>query len=348
MIKGHKYINVIIIHVLAWMIVFAIGLSQVYYQIEFIPSNVYVFWFTILFLFYFNYFILVPKLLLKHKILIYVAIVLSISISVYFVSRELRPDRIIENFRPNLLSDRLLVERKLPPFFVRFSKLITILLFFAIGTSIRLALEWYKNEKQKVLMQSEKVNTELSFLKAQLNPHFLFNSLNSIYALANKKSDDTSEAIITLSELMRYMIYETDRALVPLEDELNYIKNYISLQTLRIKDSIGVRFNMHGSLDHKIEPLLLISFIENAFKYGTDFTGKTDIRIKMTVEGEHLIFEVINHISSLRKKNEHNSGVGLHNIKNRLNLLYPNNHELIITDENNHFRVFLTLKLKRK
>ncbi len=327
---------------------FAIGIIQLYYKLEYIPTNVYIFWLVLVLIFYINYFILVPKLLLKHKILFYVIIVLIIATTVYVMGHEFRPDTMLNQFRPNLLLNRLEGERKAPPFFVKYSKLITVLLFFAISTSLRLALEWYKNEKQKVLMQSEKVNTELSFLKAQLNPHFLFNSLNSIYALANKKSDDTSEAIITLSELMRYMIYETDRALVPLEDELNYIKNYISLQTLRIKDSIGVRFNMHGSLDHKIEPLLLISFIENAFKYGTDFTGKTDIRIKMTVEDEHLIFEVINHISSLRKKNEHNSGVGLHNIKNRLNLLYPNNHELIITDENDHFRVFLTLKLKRK
>jgi len=129
-------------------------------------------------------------------------------------------------------------------FFLGFIQGIVIFLLFAISLSIKLSIEWYKNEKIKNLIKTQKITAELSFLKTQLNPHFLFNTLNSIYSLANKKSDDTTEAIITLSELMRYMIYETNKEFVTLQNEIDYIKNFISLQNLRLKDSSGVRFNV--------------------------------------------------------------------------------------------------------
>ncbi|MEO9570225.1 MAG: histidine kinase, partial [Polaribacter sp.] len=180
---------------------------------------------------------------------------------------------------------------------------------------------------------------------AQLNPHFLFNTLNSIYALANKKSDNTTEAIVTLSELMRYSIYEAKENTVSLEKEIEHLKNYISLQLLRLKDSSGVRLNIHGLLNFKIEPLLLISFIENAFKYGTDFKGKTDIRIKITIKNDRLNLYVYNTSSYKKTKNE-NSGIGLKNIKNRLSLLYPNTHSLEIIDDKKSYTVNLILKLK--
>jgi LytS/YehU family sensor histidine kinase len=231
-------------------------------------------------------------------------------------------------------------------FFVGLIQGIVIFLLFAISLSIRLAQEWYKNEKIKNKIKTQKINAELSFLKSQLNPHFLFNTLNSIYSLANKKSDDTTSAIITLSELMRYMIYETNNKFVSLQNEVDYIKNYISLQNLRLKDSSGVRFNVNGNLDYNIEPLLLISFIENAFKYGTNFTGETNINIKLIVKENDLTLNVSNYIS-LKEKNNPDSGIGLENIKNRLNLLYPNTHTLKIEQSDNLYHVELVLKLKK-
>lgn len=218
-------------------------------------------------------------------------------------------------------------------------------LYFAVGTSIKLVGEWYITQKSKQKLDTQRINAEISFLKTQLNPHFLFNSLNSVYSLANKKSDDTTQAIVTLSELMRYMIYETQKELVPLKDEINYIKNYITLQNLRLKDSSGVRINIYGKVDYKIEPLLLISFIENAFKYGTDFNGKTDIRIKIEVVDNSLNFEVTNYVS-IHKRDDQNSGIGLKNVKNRLELQYPNAHELEIEEVGKKYIVKLKLKLK--
>jgi two-component system LytT family sensor kinase len=296
-------------------------------------------------IFYFNYSLLVPKLLLNRKILLYVFVSFTFIVFAIYFYQNVLPEGY---FRPELVGRRPIVDGLPPrPKGARgFFQFVTIFLLFTVSASVKLVVEWYKNEKIKSLIKTEKINTELSFLKAQLNPHFLFNSLNSIYSLANKKADNTTDAIITLSELMRYMIYEADKEFVKLESEIDYIKNYISLQTLRLKDSSGVRFNVHGNLDHDIEPLLLISFIENAFKYGTDYTGKTNINIKISVENNELLLKISNYIS-LKEKNNPNSGIGIKNIKQRLNLLYPYSHSLKIEEIDSLFSVELALKLKK-
>jgi len=301
-------------------------------------------------LFYLNYSLLVPKLLLNKKIFLYVVVsFIFIVVSVYVSQNVISLNSLNPNFSKGdefigIRDKRIAVNTVGKNFRAPIQGLVTFLLF-AVSASIKLVSEWYKNEKIKALVETHKITAELLFLKAQLNPHFLFNSLNSIYSLANKKSDYTTDAIVTLSELMRYMIYETDKEYVPLHKEIDYIKNYISLQNLRLKDSSGVRFNVHGNLDQKIEPLLLISFIENAFKYGTDYTGKTNITIKIIVEENNLTLKVSNYIS-LKEKNNPNSGFGIQNIESRLNLLYPKSHILKIGEFDNLYKVELSLKLK--
>ncbi|WP_084647977.1 sensor histidine kinase [Flaviramulus basaltis] len=274
-----------------------------------------------------------------------------------YIIEEIIPKPIFPN--PNNFQDfpKLSLQHLIPPkkhsfFWFNFKGFFPsgglLLLIFALSTSIKLGIEWYRTEKQRVLIESQKVNSELSFLKAQLNPHFLFNSLNSIYSLANKQSKETTNAIVILSDLMRYMIYEANRELVPLQKEIDYIKNYISLQLLRLKDSSGVKINIHGNLNYNIEPLLLISFIENAFKYGTDFKGNTSIIIKITIQNELLNLYVYNIVSSQQSTKSENSGIGLENIKNRLQLLYNNNHTLNIKNQKQSYEVNLTLKLKKQ
>lgn len=314
-------------------------------KIGVIPNDFYLRYSLFFIAFYLNYHIFVPKLLLKKEFFYYIATVLVFSILFVFIIEYIIPkpinlgleNRIPRDFPPGSEKDLL--------FFRSFPTLVSLLLFFTLSTSIKLGIEWYKTEKEKVVIEAQKVSSELSFLKAQLNPHFLFNTLNSIYALANKKSDNTTEAIVTLSELMRYSIYEAKENTVTLEKEIEHLKNYISLQLLRLKDSSGVRLNIHGLLNYKIEPLLLISFIENAFKYGTDFRGKTDIRIKITILNDELNLYVYNTASHQKTKSE-NSGIGLENIKNRLNLLYPNSHSLEILYDKKSYTVNLKLKLK--
>nr|WP_262908973.1 histidine kinase [Leeuwenhoekiella parthenopeia] len=185
----------------------------------------------------------------------------------------------------------------------------------------------------------------MHYLKNQLSPHFLFNSLNSIYSLINKKSEEASEAVIMLSELMRYMLYQADNEYVSLADELAYMQNYVRLQRLRIANNENVSLNIHGTVTHqKIRPLLLISFIENAFKYGTDYKGNTEVRIVITVEGSELLF-VCQNLIGTRKADLHNSGIGLKNTTDRIKLLYPESHQLKVYEEDSKFIVHLRLNL---
>lgn len=345
---SYKNSTTIIIHILIWIIFFTIVTTNFYFRFGFLPNDFLVRPLIYVSVFYLNYNLLVPRLLLNKKIFSYIVVIITFIL--FFIL-------ILEQFIPLPKDLPFMVDRKMPPpnefkkgGFIDFRRFLPslsiLLLFFALSTSIRLVLEWYKIEKQSVLIKSQKTSSELAFLKMQLKPHFLFNSLNSIYSLANKKSEDTTEAIVILSELMRYMIYETNKELINLKQEINYIQNYISLQKLRIKDASNVYVNIRGSLNYKIEPLLFISFIENAFKFGTDYKGKTNINLKININNDILHFYIKNSIST-QQKDKKNSGIGLKNVKNRLQLLYPKSHELIITKQNQEYIVNLTLKLKK-
>ena len=332
----------IIVHIVMWAFFLAITAIQANFRFNTIHNEFYFFNIIFIAVFYLNYAFLIPKFLLNKKIVLYVIISLALIFFFFFILETLLKPTI----RPRLLNEMLNNNPGEPRRNNNLNPPILLLLFFALSTCIKLVSEWYQSEKERTIAASQKINSELSFLKAQLNPHFLFNTLNSIYSLANKKSDDTTVAIVTLSELMRYMIYEANEEYISLEKEIEYIKNYISLQLLRLKDSSGVKINIHGDLNYKIEPLLLISFIENAFKYGTDFKGKTDIQIKISTDNNELQLQVYN-VSSLQNAIKRDSGIGLENIQNRLNLLYPNSHKLEIVAEKKSFEVNLKIKLKK-
>ena len=333
----------IIAHVVMWAFFLAITAIQSNFRFNTIPNEFYFLNFIFIAVFYLNYTFLIPNFLLNKKIILYVVISLGLIIFFIFIIKTFLKPTITPHFLKEMIdiNSRQFRERN-----INFNPPILLLLFFALSTCVKLVSEWYRSEKERTIAASQKINSELSFLKAQLNPHFLFNTLNSIYSLANKKSDDTTVAIVTLSELMRYMIYEANEEYISLEKEVEYIKNYISLQLLRLKDSSGVKINVHGDLNYKIEPLLLISFIENAFKYGTDFKGKTDIQIKISTNNNELHLQVYN-VSSLQNAIKRDSGIGLENIQNRLNLLYPNSHNLEITSDKKSFEVNLKINLKK-
>ncbi|WP_264565552.1 sensor histidine kinase [Flavobacterium sp. N3904] len=235
--------------------------------------------------------------------------------------------------------------KKDQPLFFKIAPSFFYILIIAISTIIKILSEFYNDQQNKLIAESQRTTTELNYLRKQTNPHFLFNALNSIYSLAHKKSDLVPDAIVTLSEMMRYMLYETDNKSVLLEKELDYIKNYIDLQKLRLNTIENITINIHGDTKNKfIEPLLLISFIENAFKYGTDYKGAAFVKIKITIEENILDFWVENKIEN-SKKDPENSGIGLSNIKNRLTLLYPNAHQLTLTTTETLYKVHLNLKL---
>lgn len=211
---------------------------------------------------------------------------------------------------------------------------------FSVGLLIKITQKWRQSEK-------EKMNSELSYLKAQINPHFLFNTLNSIYALSlNENASGTSEAIIKLSSMMRYVTQEALSEKVSLEKELEYIRSYIELQRLRFGDTVKLNIYIEkaGALQ-KIAPLILISFIENAFKYGVNPQENSEIFIKITIDKDVLRLIVNNNKVLIVNEAVAGSGVGIQNTINRLNLLYDGYYELHIDDKKETYNVDLKLVL---
>ncbi|MFA8450321.1 MAG: sensor histidine kinase [Bacteroidales bacterium] len=197
------------------------------------------------------------------------------------------------------------------------------------------------------VLSKNQIENELNFLKTQINPHFLFNNLNNIYAYALEKSDKTPSLILKLSSLLRYMLYECKDQFVFLYADLENLKNFIELQEVQIEDRGQINFKIKGSSSNKkIAPLLLLVFIENAFKHSSQSLSnniKIDIIIKITEKEIKLICK--NNYSDIRSKEKKSFGIGLNNVKARLKLQYPNNHKLSISKEKNTFEVNLTLPL---
>lgn len=344
-------LNQVLIHSMIWCFFIVTSLIQFYESPFSINADFYAQWITGILLFYLNYLYLVPLLLLQKRYWEYFIIIISIIILFMIIRynffipefKNIRPLKMINSSGKEISVNVNL--RREEPCFLKAAPSFFYILIITIGTIIKTLSELYNNQQNKLIAETHRTTTELNYLRKQTNPHFLFNSLNSIYSLAYKKSDLVPDAIVTLSEMMRYMLYETDNKSVFLEKEINYIKNYLELQKLRLNNIENITINIHGETKNKcIEPLLLISFIENAFKYGTDYKGAAFVKIKITIEENILDFWVENKIENHRKDPE-NSGIGMTNIENRLNLLYPNAHKLTIIETDSNYSVHLNLKL---
>jgi len=208
--------------------------------------------------------------------------------------------------------------------------------FILLGYAFRLITNSYQMEQTRKTLETEKLNAELAFLKSQINPHFLFNSLNNIYSLAYQKSDKAPEAILKLSEIMRYMLYESNDDKVSLEDEINYLENYIALQRLRVKEHVYLELSITiDNYEHRVMPLMVISFLENVFKHGVTTDKDHPIRITVEVENGRLYFKAQNKKSRLNK--DKTGGIGLTNLKRRLELGYPDRHTFIVKDNDDYY-----------
>lgn len=218
----------------------------------------------------------------------------------------------------------------------------TVFLFVA-GGLLSLAVR-VNNRLRKT--EQEKIQTELSYLKAQINPHFLFNTLNSIYALALVESPATADALVNLSSFLRYVIQDSQQHQVSLRHEIDYIRQYIALQKLRLDDTVQVDFRFDGTVNgQRIAPLLLISFIENAFKYGVSPQEPSAIGIVIAVHDQELTCHITNNKVRVFQPTAVASGIGLANTRARLALLYPRRHQLHISDTADRFTVDLSLIL---
>ncbi len=204
--------------------------------------------------------------------------------------------------------------------------------------------QWYINSKKQKELENEKLASELAFLKSQINPHFLFNTLNDIYALAYHKSPEASNAVLKLSELLRYMLKDSDGTFADLKKEVDYLKNAIELHQIGQKGKAYINFEIEGEIhNQKVAPLILINFLENAFKHGVVDNPSNPIQIKLEIKGNHLLF-----IASNLKNHDHKDttgGIGLTNVRRRLDLIYPEKHKLEIEENDRNFIVSLKIEL---
>jgi two-component system, LytTR family, sensor kinase len=224
--------------------------------------------------------------------------------------------------------------------------------FFVLSTStvVKITVDWYTNIRERQELVTETMQSELKFLKSQINPHFLFNTLNSLYALTLKKSDLAPDIVLKLSEMMRYMLYECNEKWVPLGKEVNYIANYLELERIRQGNRVDIRYEVDGLVsDQKIAPLMFIPFIENCFKHGLGSQiSRGFVNIHLYVRGNDIDLQIENSKAEAMPKQVHprSGGIGLVNVRRRLDLLYPNRYSLTVDDAPTKYMVKLQLRLE--
>jgi sensor histidine kinase YesM len=287
---------------------------------------------------YLTYFYFLPQYLFKKRVALFA--LLFITAVIAFVSTRILLERyFIDGFtykEEYLYRTRFVIQS--------YFSYLSITLFVSL---LRFAVDWLDLQTTRKEIEKEKLTAELNFLKAQVNPHFLFNTLNNLYYLAYSKSENTTEVIEKLSLMMRYMIYDSNYPKVQLSKEIDYMKNYISLEKMRLSEKVDIQFTVEGDSDSiRITPLILLTFLENAFKHGVTNTSKESwIKACLKFTPKELHFKVANSKPPASKAEE-KSGIGLQNVKRRLELSYPGKHRLEMSESAQEYSVQLDLTLE--
>jgi sensor histidine kinase YesM len=227
-----------------------------------------------------------------------------------------------------------------------FNPFTQFLLVFIISTGLKVLTQWYHGQQQLKELEKLKIQAELSFLKSQIHPHFLFNCLNSIYYMTLIKDDKAPKTVLSLSDFLRFVITESDSNSIPMEKEIGMLEEYLNLQSLRTSEKFELQFVKEGNFEeYSIMPLTFIPFVENAFKYGISAHTHCFIHIKMEMDNGMLLFTCDNSIMSTVKDRTRSSGVGLENIRKRLELAYPNRYSLVIGEDSSAFHVILQIRI---
>lgn len=286
--------------------------------------------------FYINYYVLIPRYLLVRKHWqYYIYLFLAIATILIFSGATL----VFTDFDPETLAKAKPAIEKIVPVII-----VNAILLWSL--SIVLSILWtiYHRLKQT---EAEKLSAQIASLKSQINPHFLFNTLNSIYATAIDVSPKTADMVDKLSEMMRYTMKDTHQNFVLLESEINYIDNFIALQRLRLDRRVKLEYSTLKSIPAlEIAPMLLIPFVENAFKHGVNSEQGSRIRIEITMNKNELRLSVVNNKVDIQQDISERSGLGIENTKHRLNLIYPSKHLLVIDDTQTEFSVSLHINLQ--
>lgn len=340
----------LLLHIFGWGLVMSMLFSQPKWMNVDPPSE---FWLKqgallslLIGIFYLNSYVLVPRLLFKNHTIGYIA---SIAVGVFALYWAIQGIESWLNL-PELWHKAFRGERPFNPHRPRRFDTFTFLYsLLAVGasTSLTVVQKWQKDAQIREQLEQEKVSSELSFLKAQINPHFFFNTLNNIYALTMIDVENAREALHRLSRMMRYVLYETKEGTVRLSQEIDFLQDYIQLMQLRLTDKVKVTFEKPQPInDVAIAPMLLLPFLENAFKHGVSATQRSEIFVGLSQQGQSLRVEVKNTLFSGKGKAlDESNGIGLVNTRRRLDLLYPGRYELNITEHtpNNEYLVVLTL-----
>lgn len=286
---------------------------------------------------YANYLYLVPHFFItKHYLKYFSVAILLVIIGVFLRMKvdELFPPITLILSKPESFSKLKIV---IP--------IITFLTIWGLSSLFRLLEDHFENIKFSNELKSNQLETELKFLKTQINPHFLFNTLNNIYSMVYLKSDEAAPMVLKLSGILRYMLYESDAQKVPIQKEIDYLKDCIELQILNPADRPKVRFEIENHAPVlMIEPLLFINFLENSFKHGSLSKKDGFIHLKMTIKDNSIDFQLKNSILPSNSPKDKVGGIGLNNIKQRLELVYPNRHILEIKSDERTYNIHLVLK----
>jgi len=287
--------------------------------------------------FYLNYLYLVPQFLKRRNIFLYlIALILALIVctpAYYFLEQIFYPMLGWKTY-----------DLDLNFWFALMITLSANFLHIFLGILLSYLMDWRSMRMKKEIAEKDQLKTELAFLKSQVNPHFLFNTINDIYALTQQQSEKAPDALLKLSELLRYMLRESDDPLVPLSNEIEYLENVIQLQKIGQKGRSYVDLKVIGNIEQqKIAPLILINFIENAFKHGNFNNQATPITILIKLATTTVQFRIQNQVNTFKK--DKTGGIGLVNVKRRLALIYPDKHELLITQDPANFTVDLKIDL---
>ena len=291
-------------------------------------------------IYYINSDYLIPKYLVSNKLGQYLGLLIGVAVIV----TPIKVFILFQRFTGNPSAQNFLIDHQ--PYYYLIS-----LMTAGVSTIIKITSDWVKQSQMHRELETRTMQTELNFLKSQINPHFLFNTLNSLYALTLRKSDDAPDVVIKLSEMMRYMLYECNEQQVFLEKEVSYISNYLDLERLRHKKT-DIRFDVVGApKDLKVAPLIFIAFIENAFKHGaSNHLSGGFVHIHMHIEQNEVNLYVENAKPEKQPAMTHkrSGGIGLVNVKRRLQIMYPEKYHLDIYDKPNTYGVNLWMQLNEK
>jgi two-component system, LytTR family, sensor kinase len=351
----------VISHCIVWLLFFALILSvtvsmgTVTMDQQLLLPDFYVFCLVYLFVFYVNWFFLFPYLYLHKKYVAYFLIILLMLYAVYLITPfdHLLHRGEVNSFRAPPLG--LPARPGLPPFrgpgerpfhrghFIDLNSIIIFLLVWLASMALQILKEWRSSQQRALIAESDKKAAELAFLKAHINPHFLFNTLNNIYSLAVTNHEQTAVSVLKLSNIMRYVTESAAIDFIALENEVECIVDYVDLQKLRLSSKVYLDFSITGApLEKVIAPLILMTFVENAFKYGISNHYQSTITIKLFIEEEMITFYCQNKIFNPGYVYDR-EGWGISNARRRLEYLYPGKHTLHIDPDNNLYTVQLTL-----